>query len=122
MTGDTQRSPFFICSHSDLQCCHAVQSHKARRRQRCAKRGRRPPAALRRQAGMRWALAGQGAERELPCAFSGFAELLSCHRKTAVCNLKAAAALWELLRVTEFYKQRSTNTPCLTLDIYSVWP
>ena len=65
---------------------------------------------------------GQGAELELPCALSRFADLLSCHRKTAVCHLKAAAAICELLRVTEFYKQQSTNTLCLTLDIYSVWP
>lgn len=74
------------------------------------------------QAGRRWTAMGQGAELELPCSFSRFADLLSCHSKTAVCNLKAAAAVWELLRVTEFYKQRSTNTPRLTLDIYSVWP
>lgn len=67
-------------------------------------------------------MVGQGAELGLPCSSSLLVDLLSCHRKPAVCNLEAAAATQELLRVTKLCKQCPPNALHLRLAIYSLWP
>lgn len=102
MTDDTQRSPFLISSHSDL-CCDHISSALAM----CWQGG---------------GSGGTGVELELPCSSSYLADLSCCRGKTAVGNLRAAAVIWELLRVSGFYKQRSPPKLHLWLTSSSVRP